>query len=268
METEFKYSVVIPMFNSASTIQRTIDSIINQSRFDLIDEIVVVDDGSKDNSADLVSELEKEIPIIKLIKKSNGGASSARNAGIRSAKNDYIALLDADDEWLPQKMEFQNNILKSRPEVKAIGSNRIGESIKFGNDLGMGLRRISPIQYCVKCWPCTPSLVFDRRVFHGEELYFPEDMTHAEEGLFFLRLAHDCGLYYTEDELVLCGGGKRAFGSSGLSGDIKKMHKGVKQMIKNASKKGYVPKWIVPFLSAYEDIKYIRRIVMTKKYVN
>ena len=120
------------------------------------------------------------------------------------------------------------------------------------------VRRITPFLYCIKNWPCTPSLVFDKEIFDGKPA-FPEDMTHAEEGFFFLTLAYKSGLYYMDEALVECGDGKRAFGHSGLSGNIVKMHEGVIEMIKRACNAGYVSHWIEPFLIAYEDAKFQRR---------
>lgn len=257
-----RFSVVIPMYNSQDTIIRAIESIIKQTRADLIDEIIVVDDGSTDQSCNIVEEYSRncEIPIV-IIKKPNGGAASARNIGIRRASNDYIALLDADDEWLPRKIEIQNKVFEKNPEIRALGCNREGEIITVGAKYAKGINKISPTQYCIKNWPCTPSLIFDRSVF-SNEIYFPEDMTHAEEGLFFLFLAYTCGLYYCLENLVICGGGKRAFGASGLSGDVKKMHLGVKRMIRRSAQTGFIRSWETIPLIIFEDIKYIRRKIL------
>ncbi len=255
-----KYSVIIPMYNSEETIATTINSVFKQSRFDLIEEILVIDDGSTDRSCDIVGNIPDEKGIINLIKKENGGAASARNLGIKMAKSNMIALLDSDDEWLPEKMEIQDRYLSSYPNIKALGSNRIGECISLGKAYKDGINKISSTLYCLKCWPCTPSLVFDKTLFEDNR-YFPEDMTHAEEGLFFLKLSYNSGLYYCREALVKCGGGKRAFGSAGLSGNIKKMHKGVCKMIIRASKKDYISKLLVPLLLLFEEAKYIRRIM-------
>ncbi|MEH7440146.1 glycosyltransferase family A protein, partial [Neobacillus drentensis] len=93
-------SVVIPMYNSKDTIERALDSIKNQTAFHEIGEIIVVNDGSKDNSLEIVkrySESNKSMQI-KIIDKENGGVSTARNAGLKMAQGEYIALLDSDDE--------------------------------------------------------------------------------------------------------------------------------------------------------------------------
>ena len=144
------FSVVVPMYNSEKTIGNAIESVVNQSRSDLIDEIIIIDDGSNDNSVDVVREYASKYKSIKLFLKKNGGASSARNMGIEKAKNNMIALLDSDDEWTLNKIEIQYNYLKNNPQIRALGSNRIGESISMGTRYEKGIRRISPISYCIK----------------------------------------------------------------------------------------------------------------------
>lgn len=249
------------MYNSEKTIESTIQSVVRQTRYDLIEEIIVVDDGSTDKSSEIVQLLSLCNPIIKYIRQENKGAAAARNNGIRVAKEDMIALLDSDDIWDEKKIAVQESVLNKYQNIRAIGSNRTGEEIHLGIQKGSDIYRISPLLYCIKCWPCTPSLIFDKKVFVDGN-YFPEDMTHAEEGLFFLKLASECGLYYINEPLVTCGGGKRAFGDSGLSGNVDKMHIGVKEMIKRAGKNRYISPFLIPFLIFYEDIKYCRRKII------
>ena len=100
-------SVIIPCFNSQSTIGDAIRSVINQTY--PIHEIIVVDDGSTDNSANFVSE---HFPMVTLIKQANMGVSKARNVGIQSATGKWVAFVDADDIWLPDKLRLQFEELK------------------------------------------------------------------------------------------------------------------------------------------------------------
>lgn len=97
-----KVSVVIPAFNSAAYIRETINSVLNQSFKDL--EVVVVDDGSKDNTGELLKDYHSKV---RYILKENGGPASARNLGIKEAKGEFIAFLDADDLWMSDKLEKQ-----------------------------------------------------------------------------------------------------------------------------------------------------------------
>jgi glycosyltransferase involved in cell wall biosynthesis len=96
-------SVVIPVYNGAQYILRAIASVQAQTVRDL--EIVVVDDGSHDATADLVTAVDD--PRVRLIRQANAGPSAARNTGIAAATGEWVAFLDADDRWQPEKLEAQ-----------------------------------------------------------------------------------------------------------------------------------------------------------------
>ncbi len=96
MESE-KISIVVPMYNTEAQINKSIDSLLQQSYTDF--EIIVVNDGSTDNSLSLCREAYGGNPRIKIIDKANGGVSDARNAGMRAAAGKYITFVDADD-WV------------------------------------------------------------------------------------------------------------------------------------------------------------------------
>ncbi len=95
-------SVVIPAFNAASWLARAIESALAQTM--AVTEVIVVDDGS----TDLTAEVAQRYESVRLVRRvANGGPAAARNSGIMIARGDWIALLDADDAWLPQKLERQ-----------------------------------------------------------------------------------------------------------------------------------------------------------------
>lgn len=98
-------SVIIPMYNAAKTIQETIESVIAQTYRNL--EILVIDDGSTDRSAEIVTSLQKRHPYITYTYQKNAGVSAARNLGLEQAQGDYVAFLDADDIWQRDKLEKQ-----------------------------------------------------------------------------------------------------------------------------------------------------------------
>jgi glycosyltransferase involved in cell wall biosynthesis len=91
----YKFSVIIPLYNKEAEIERTLRSVLAQSYSPL--EIVVVDDGSTDRSAAIVEGLGS--PLIRLIRQPNAGETAARNRAMAEARGDYFALIDADDEW-------------------------------------------------------------------------------------------------------------------------------------------------------------------------
>ena len=91
-------SVVIPVYNAASYLQRCVNSVCNQTYQEI--EIILVNDGSNDNSGALCDELAQKDTRIRVVHQKNSGSSAARNAGIQCAKGDYIVFLDADDYWI------------------------------------------------------------------------------------------------------------------------------------------------------------------------
>ena len=119
-ETTLSVSVIIPAYNAGLHIARAIESVLAQTRE--ADEIVVVDDGSTDNTAAEVSRLGDRV---RYIHQENAGVSAARNAGVRAARGNWIAFLDADDEWLPNKLQLQLEALEREPELVWISGNFI-----------------------------------------------------------------------------------------------------------------------------------------------
>ncbi len=105
-------SVVIPAYNAAWCVGKAIDSVLAQDCRDF--EIIVVNDGSEDDTR---AVLDRFGSAIRVIDQPNGGMSSARNAGIRNARGEFIAFLDSDDWWLPSKLGRQVELLRARPEV-------------------------------------------------------------------------------------------------------------------------------------------------------
>ncbi len=107
-------TVLIPAYNAASTIRRAIDSVFAQSYQDY--EVIVVDDGSRDTTSDVVASYSDErIRLLKLAQ--NCGESGAMNEGIAAARGELVAFLDADDEWLPQKLSKQVEALQKQPAM-------------------------------------------------------------------------------------------------------------------------------------------------------
>lgn len=106
-------SAVIPTYNRGYCIKRAINSVLDQT-FPAL-EIVVVNDGSTDNTNEILKEYSGSISIIS---QENKGVSSARNVGIKNSRGDWIALLDSDDEWFPDKLKNQHNFYLRNSHLK------------------------------------------------------------------------------------------------------------------------------------------------------
>ncbi len=136
-----QFSVVIPLYNKEPHIKRAINSVINQTVTDF--EVIVVDDGSTDEGAKIVSTFGD--PRIHLIQQRNSGVSAARNRGAREGKSRFIAFLDADDEWASN---YLNKILKLIEEFPSAGLYGTAYKDEFGNVCG-NLSKTSEFQNLV-----------------------------------------------------------------------------------------------------------------------
>lgn len=109
-------SIVIPTYNRARVISRAIESALSQTYSET--EIIVIDDCSSDNTDEIVSKYCRTDRRVRFFKApANLGAGGARNLGISEASGDYVAFLDSDDEWLPQKLAEQYRFMRENPEV-------------------------------------------------------------------------------------------------------------------------------------------------------
>jgi len=105
-------SCIVPVFNGERYLSEAVDSLLAQTYKSV--EIIVVDDGSTDRTPQIVESFGKQIRSLRQV---NGGPAAARNSGVRIARGDFIAFLDADDLWHPEKLARQINCLEVRPEI-------------------------------------------------------------------------------------------------------------------------------------------------------
>lgn len=116
---DMRVSVVIPAYNSARFLQESIESVRQQTTS--VHEIIVVDDGSTDETEKVIQSLGGDIVYIR---QANAGVSAARNRGIAQATGEIIAFLDADDLWLPQKVENQVRVFWGNPDIALVATDR------------------------------------------------------------------------------------------------------------------------------------------------
>lgn len=124
-----RVSIITPYYNGGRFIEKAVESLISQSYSDI--EILIVNDASPDNPFELLGNLKKNDVRIRILHHSeNKGIAAARNTAIRNSTGSYIALLDQDDIWLPDKLQVQMEFIKSKPDVGLVFSNyfRIDEA--------------------------------------------------------------------------------------------------------------------------------------------
>jgi glycosyltransferase involved in cell wall biosynthesis len=129
LPTSLKISVIVPLYNKEQYVEQTLRSILDQTI--PCDEIIVINDGSTDDSENMVRKINH--PLISIYSQENAGVSAARNKGIELARNPWIAFLDADDYWLPDYLERIYGLIQSYPECKAYATAFFLKNIVNGN---------------------------------------------------------------------------------------------------------------------------------------
>lgn len=188
-------SIIIPVYNGEKTIERCLLSIINQSS-KMIEEIIVVDDGSIDRTSDIIRSLIEKDARIHLIQKKNGGVSSARNTGIHHAHGEYLMFVDGDDKI---KKDLVENLIKSidvydmaiagielhqDSQISNIGINTVlsDKSVmeKYGREVP-GLLINGP-------W----SKLYRRSIIEKNKLLFDETLSLGEDTVFVFQYLNYC----------------------------------------------------------------------------
>src|SRR5690554_3746053 len=252
-----KISVIIPMFNAEKSITAALDSVTNQTwegKF----EVVVIDDGSSDNSKKRVEDFIKNHPEIeiKLIHQENKGVSAARNVGLKNATANFIALLDADDEWLPEKTEIQMKYLLNNLHIDFLACTRNNQKLLFPYNTKQQLVEVNLKKLLFRNEITIPSVIFKRKILDNTG-FFTEGQNHAEDVDFYLRISAHNRMFILNQSLVITGSGKRSFGVSGLSADLKKMAKGFRENIKRLYRQGRINGFQYFLYYVFYGLKYI-----------
>lgn len=215
-------SVVIPTYNRAGLIGRAIESVVAQVYQDW--EIIVVDDGSTDETATVVRGFAGQLgERLSYIRQRNAGSSAARNRGIDESRGRFVAFLDSDDEYLPDKLALQLRLFELRPELGFV----FGDYAFVGSD---GVRHESalaaagspaltlPYDTVSADLHVCPADFFEhllgeyliativgmvRRDVLGDSIRFPEGLDYAEEWLLYLRVARVCRVGFVSRPLCI-----------------------------------------------------------------
>lgn len=196
------FSVIIPYYKKRKYIERCMDAVLAQTYQDF--EIILVDDGSKDDVAQLIEEKYSE--KVHLIQQENQGVSAARNTGIAAATHDYIAFLDADDYWCPFYLACNAEILNNETDVKIIGSrySRNKNEIEKKESL-LKYRELKDYfkkQAIINTLFLTSATIV-KRSFFNEHSGFNPDLKRGEDIDVWLRVMASPGSgFYLENTLV------------------------------------------------------------------
>lgn len=202
-------SIVIPLYNKEHQIANTLQSVFAQTYTDY--EIVIVNDGSTDKSAEVVEKIND--PRIRLIQQQNAGVSAARNKGIEESRGEYIALLDADDEWKPNFLATINNLVNRYPDCDMFATSYEFKDqngfvtrpninkIPFNGNEGL-LTNYFEISSCSTPPICSSAVVFSKSAIVSIGL-FPVGVRLGEDLITWARLACKYKIAYSTEHLAI-----------------------------------------------------------------
>lgn len=195
-------SVIIPTYNRGGAVVRAVESVLSQTKADT--EIVVVDDGSTDDTPERLSAFAGRMRYIRVPSGNRRGVGFARNIGLEATSGEYVAFLDSDDEWLPLKLEKQLALLKN-PGVHVVYCSAYNVDIS-GNILSIQRARhrgrILKQLLTDNVVTGSASAVLLRRTCFEEELPFRADSAFSEDWDLWLRLAFHYVYDFAPDALV------------------------------------------------------------------
>lgn len=255
-------SVVVPCYRCSKTIYRAVTSIAAQTCRPL--EVILVEDGSGDDTLDKLIEIQRQygsnwIKVVPL--KVNAGASAARNAGWDIASGEFIAFLDADDAWHPEKIRLQYAFMAAHPEftLTGHGHRQLDDIPEVHSSVGQVTHgTVSYSSLLLSNRFITPSAMIRREVpfrFHSAK-------RHMEDFHLWLTVAangHRIAILHAELAYIF----KAPFGELGLSGDIFAMEKGELDCYWKLHQQGRLGTLPTLALSAYSCTKFLRRIAVS-----
>ena len=230
-ENKYKISVVIPTLNRINTLQRALDSVINQTY--KAAEIIVVDNGSSDGT---LKFLREQYPKITILTENKIGVSSARNKGIKKSINQWIALLDSDDAWHPRKLEIQTSMLDSAlkeynlihtDEVWFRNNKNINQMKKHKKQGGYIFER------CLSLCCISPSSVLFKKNILDKVGLFDESLPVCEDYDMWLKICSSEEVLFAQDKLTYKYGGHKDQLSKSYWGMDRFRIKSIENIIKN-----------------------------------
>ncbi len=197
-------SVIIPTYNRGWTLRAAVDSVLTQTYRDF--ELIVVDDGSTDDTVEILPPYG---PDIQVLRQANAGVSAARNTGVRSAKGAFIAFLDSDDRWFPDKLGVQVDFFASHPEAVICQTEETW--IRKGKRVNPKKVHQKPSGHIFKASLAlclvSPSAVMLRKALFDEIGGFDETLPACEDYDLWLRVSARYPVHLVQTPLIIKNGG-------------------------------------------------------------
>jgi glycosyltransferase involved in cell wall biosynthesis len=255
-------SVVVPCFRCADTIDGAVASVAAQTA--LPSEVILVDDGSNDGTLERLLDVARRYPtgwVKVLTMPRNGGPSAARNRGWEHATQPWIAFLDADDSWHPQKVHLQMKALAADPHISLIAHDM---NVQSRDEASPPIRpplrvRIFPRHLLMLRSPFPTASIMLRREL---PFRFDENRWRAEDFLLWAQILLS-GYRCAKLNQVLASWHKPPFGAGGLSGDLLAMYEAAVDVRKTLHKQGLLSGWQMYVADAMGFVRHIRRRILT-----
>lgn len=251
---EVLVSIIIPVYNAQNTIYRCLESIKEQTVNTY--EVIVVNDGSTDDSLSVITKFRDcygEIDM-SVYSVENSGPSRARNLGVSYAKGLYIAFLDSDDYWIPNKLEEQLKVLRENPEIKLLSSSYINTDKQL---------------YFVKFWKLLFSNYFitSSTIGNAEVLKkyrFDEAQSFSEDYKLWLQIVFDykAAIIPRENVVYQIRSGMGYYNRNSLSSNLNEMTKGIIKNYKFLYRTNRVNFLTYVLLRFTARIKHLRRLII------
>ena len=260
MTSNATISVVIPCFNSAATIERALRSVEHQTIKP--HEVLVVDDASSDNTVSIIEQFARASSLnIRVIKQSvNGGPSVARNTAWNVATSEFIAFLDADDQWHPQKLELQLGVmLDNRTCVMSFHDHLFGSSEQFENLPFTPITSQATLRnYLLRNRSATPTVMLRTTITER----FLNTKRYAEDYLLWLTITASHGsALHIHATLAHCS--NPGYGGSGQSGRLWKMERSELSGFVSLWRSGALSLPTLVVVSIWSITKYLLRLFDT-----
>jgi glycosyltransferase involved in cell wall biosynthesis len=227
-----RFAVVIPTYNRANALHKTLSSVLAQTFMDF--EVIVVDDGSTDNTKAVVEEFHD--PRVKyLFIENSGGPATPRNIGMQAATAEWISFLDSDDLWYPEKLETISQSIAENSDVDAIGNNEVIRDPASGKVTILRYGPVTPDFYrtlLVEGNRCSTSAMTVRKSLieeHGLRFDTSRDFVIVEDYDFWMRLAlHGARFRFLDVAL-----GEYVLGDGNISANIEKSRRNWLRLLEN-----------------------------------
>ena len=251
-------SVIIPTHNSDKTVIRALESVRCQTESPA--EIIVVDDCSTDSTVSTVRTFADQhtsnIRIIQL--DTNIGPSATRNTGWNEATSEFVAFLDSDDSWHPDKLNIQTNWMLNNPDRPLTG-HLTGSLAAAKSDDELAIRTFSLNDFLIRNRISTPTVMVSRLIPER----FNSELWYAEDYDLWLQILARCKTI-TRLEMALTQLHKAEYGQAGLSSHLYPMFRGEITAVRRLRNSNHISPMTALSAQLWMSLKYVRRKVMTR----